>query len=84
MRSAAMKRSVVVDRHNTSISLEDEFWHGLRDIAAAHQTTIPRLLSEIESKRQGANSNLSSAIRVHVLGYYSRRFSRGGETGRRS
>jgi predicted DNA-binding ribbon-helix-helix protein len=84
MVSAVVKRSVVVDRHNTSISLENEFWHGLRDIAAARQTTIPRLLSEIERKRQGANSNLSSAIRVHVLGYYSGRSSRDGETGQRS
>lgn len=59
------KRSVVVAGHRTSVSLERAFWEALRDLSQLQSKTINQLVSEIDSNRDG---NLSSAIRVHILG----------------
>ena len=68
MNSTVVKRSVVVAGHKTSVSLEDEFWKGLREIADGRDTTLTELVSTIDTdRRQG---NLSSAIRLFVLGFY--------------
>ncbi len=34
MQSAVLKRSIAVAGHKTSVSLEDAFWNGLKEIAA--------------------------------------------------
>ena len=65
MKSAVVKRSVAVGGHRTSVSLEDEFWTQLKEIAGASQTTLSRLIAQIDEGRQ--HGNLSSAIRVYVL-----------------
>src|SRR5215813_8591748 len=65
MNTTVTKRSVVIAGRKTSISLEDEFWNGLKAIAHHHQRTLSSLVSEIDQKRDG---NLSSAIRVFVFG----------------
>ncbi len=61
---AIKKRSVVISGHRTSVSLENAFWHALKEIAPRNGQTINQLVSEIDDGRTG---NLSSAIRVHVL-----------------
>ena len=33
MKSPVLKRSVVIDGHKTSVSLEDPFWNDLKEIA---------------------------------------------------
>jgi predicted DNA-binding ribbon-helix-helix protein len=71
MQSSVVKRSVLIGKHKTSISLEDEFWTGLKEIAASRQTTCSGLLSEINERREA--SNLSSAIRLFVLQHYQER-----------
>ena len=63
MTSAVMKRSVIIGGHKTSVSLEDEFWMQLKEIADAKQTTVSQLLAQIDERRE--HSNLSSAIRVY-------------------
>lgn len=68
----ATKRTVVISGHKTSVSLEPEFWSALGDVAGARGLTRPSLISEIEGGRHEP-SNLSSAIRVHVLAYYRQR-----------
>ena len=68
MKSTVIKRSVVVGRHKTSISLEDAFWRDLKDIARAQGCTISELIEEIEGSRQCGN--LSSAIRLFVLEHF--------------
>lgn len=68
MRSAIVKRSIVLSGHKTSISLEDAFWNGLKDIADSRKVSISALVHDIDSTR-GAN-NLSSAVRQFVLGRY--------------
>jgi predicted DNA-binding ribbon-helix-helix protein len=68
MKSAIVKRSIVLSGHKTSISLEDAFWNGLKDIADARKVSIASLVHDIDSSR-GPN-NLSSAVRQFVLGRY--------------
>lgn len=58
------KRSVTIAGHRTSISLEDEFWSELVRIAAENKTSLNSLISAIDEAR---STNLSSAIRLHVL-----------------
>jgi predicted DNA-binding ribbon-helix-helix protein len=72
MKSPIVKRSVILGDHKTSVSLENEFWDSLKDIARVRETTISKLIYAIGKERQGA-ANLSSAIRLHVLSYYSER-----------
>jgi predicted DNA-binding ribbon-helix-helix protein len=68
MNSTVKKRSIVIGRHKTSISLEDDFWMSLQQIARGRQVTRSDLIASLDSARQ--NSNLSSAIRVFVLDHY--------------
>ena len=68
MRSGIRKRNVVLSGRKTSVSVEDEFWRGLKEIAFARNTKLGVLVSEIDSTRQHAN--LSSAIRLFVLDFY--------------
>jgi predicted DNA-binding ribbon-helix-helix protein len=68
MNSTVKKRSIVIGSHKTSISLEDNFWICLRQIAREHATNVSELISTLDGSRNGAN--LSSAIRVFVLNYY--------------
>jgi len=65
MKSAIVKRSVVIDGHKTSVSLEEPFWTLVHEIAGAEQLGVSGLLRRIDQQRRHAN--LSSAIRVYVL-----------------
>ena len=65
MKSSVIKRSVVIDGHKTSVSLEDAFWDDLKEIAHAQQATLSALVAKIDEAR--AHGNLSSAIRLFVL-----------------
>lgn len=65
MKSAIAKRSIVLNHHKTSISLEDEFWDCLRAIADEKKIKLTTLLLQIDNDRN--NANLSSAIRVFVF-----------------
>jgi predicted DNA-binding ribbon-helix-helix protein len=68
MKSPVVKRSIVLAGHKTSVSLEDAFWKGLKQIAGDRHVTLSDLVATIDSdRRQG---NLSSAIRLFVLDYY--------------
>jgi predicted DNA-binding ribbon-helix-helix protein len=65
MTNGIRKRSVMIAGHATSVSLEDEFWDALREIAAQRGLSLNALIAEIDQTRSGRN--LSSALRVHVL-----------------
>ena len=60
-----MKRSVTLNGHRTSVSLEDEFWGALKELAGARGVSVNRLIAEIDRDR-GAG-NLSSALRRYIL-----------------
>lgn len=68
MKSAIVKRSVVLDGRKTSVSLENEFWDGLREIADGHKTNLSAMVQRINDAR--ANGNLSSSIRVYVFNHF--------------
>jgi predicted DNA-binding ribbon-helix-helix protein len=68
MKSPVVKRSVIVGGHKTSVSLEESFWSGMKDIAGQRGTTLSELVSEIDKNRQ--QGNLSSAIRLFVLDHF--------------
>ena len=65
MKSPVVKRSIVVAGHKTSVSLEEAFWNGMKEISGLRDMTLSELVGEIDSNRQ--QGNLSSAIRLFVL-----------------
>ena len=71
MKSTVVKRSIILAGHKTSVSLEDAFWRGLKDIATNRRMTMSDLVSSIDLDRQ--QGNLSSAIRLFVLDYFRSR-----------
>jgi predicted DNA-binding ribbon-helix-helix protein len=71
--STVLKRSIVRAGHKTSVSLEDEFWNELREIAKQRGRTVSNLIAAIDDHRQ--HTNLSSAVRLFVLGFYQEQFS---------
>jgi predicted DNA-binding ribbon-helix-helix protein len=68
VKSSVSKRSIVIAGHKTSVSLEDEFWKSLKEIAGERGMTLAELVAAIDGNRQHAY--LSSAIRLFVLGVY--------------
>ena len=59
------KRSVTLKGHRTSVSLEDEFWEALKELADARRVSINRWIAEIDRDRDAGN--LSSALRRYIL-----------------
>jgi predicted DNA-binding ribbon-helix-helix protein len=68
MKSPVVKRSIVIAGHKTSVSLEDAFWKGLKEIASGRDATLSELVASVDSDRQ--HGNLSSALRLFVLDFY--------------
>ena len=64
-KSVVIKRSIIINGHKTSVSLENEFWHGLHDVARSKNAPVAKLVEQID--RDSDNVNLSSAIRVFVF-----------------
>jgi predicted DNA-binding ribbon-helix-helix protein len=71
MKSHVVKRSIVVEGHKTSVSLEDEFWNALKEIASERRETLSEVVSHIDGDR--THGNLSSSIRLFVLQHYRSR-----------
>ena len=68
MKSLVVKRSILLAGYKTSVSLEDEFWTALKEIAGDRHVTFSKLISGIDKQRQ--HGNLSSTLRLFVLDYY--------------
>jgi predicted DNA-binding ribbon-helix-helix protein len=68
MQSPVVKRSIVIGGHKTSVSLEDEFWNGLKQVAASRSLTLSELVGTIDLNRK--NANLSSTLRLFLLDHY--------------
>ena len=67
-KSPVVKRSIVINSRKTSVSLEEAFWNGMKEISAEHGKTVSELVRGIHSGRD--RGNLSSAIRLFVLDHY--------------
>ena len=74
MKSSIVKRSITIDGHKTSVSLEDAFWSDLREIARAQRATLSKLVAGIDDTRQP--NNRSSALRVFILEHFRNRNGR--------
>lgn len=61
------KRSVRIHGHDTSLTLEDEFWTALKTMACSQGKSVNSLIGEID---QQGHANLSSAVRVFILQHY--------------
>jgi predicted DNA-binding ribbon-helix-helix protein len=55
MNSTVKRRSIVIDSHKTSISLEDSFWTSLRQIARQRATTVSEVVRTLKASREGGN-----------------------------
>jgi predicted DNA-binding ribbon-helix-helix protein len=71
MKSPVVKRSIVLGGHKTSVSLEEAFWIGMKEVAGQRSMTLSELVGEIDTNRH--QGNLSSAIRLFVLDYFRSR-----------
>ena len=71
MKSFVVKRSIYLYGRKTSVSLEQEFWGGLKDIAEHRDVATNQLITDIDKTRH--QGNLSSELRVFVLGYFQDR-----------
>ena len=72
IKSLVVRRSVVIAGHKKSISLEEEFWTSLSEIARHQNMTLATLLAEIDSERY--QGSLSSAVRLYVTEFYREQF----------
>ena len=68
MKSLIAKHSVMVKDHKTSVSLEEDFWQALIEIARARRVSVTRLITSIDADRE--LTNLSSAIRLFVFRFF--------------
>ena len=50
MKSPVVKRSIVVAGHKTSVSLEEAFWNGMKEISGLRDMTLSELVGEIDFK----------------------------------
>jgi predicted DNA-binding ribbon-helix-helix protein len=72
--SRSIKRSVVINGHKTSVSLEDEFWQGLKEMALSRKLKLNRQVAVIDDARD--DRPLSSAIRCSVLEHFQAEYLR--------
>ena len=68
MSTIVIKRSININGNKTSVSLENEFWDALHEIAESKNTTTAQLVGEIA--RQRTTVNLSSALRVYAYRHF--------------
>lgn len=66
MKTLIAKHSITLHGHRTSFSLENVFFKELKDIARHRAISLAQLIAEVDDERP-AGSNLSSALRIHVL-----------------
>jgi predicted DNA-binding ribbon-helix-helix protein len=68
MESSVVKRSIVLAGHKTSVSLEDAFWQGLKDIAKTQRKTLSDLVGSIDIDREHGNLSFDlAAVRPQSL-----------------
>lgn len=65
MSGRPVKRSLTLNGHRTSVSLEEIFWRRFKVIAEQEGRTINGLAAEIDNTR--GDIGLASALRVYIL-----------------
>ena len=64
------KRSLIINGHNTSVSLENLFWVELKNIAQEQDLSINQLVARIDINRNLETCGLATAIREFVLKHH--------------
>lgn len=77
------KRSAEIHGHKTSVSMEDPFWYGLKQLAEARGIALFGLLTLIYDQI-AVGQNFSSACRLYVLASQRALLAAHGLTGRTS
>jgi predicted DNA-binding ribbon-helix-helix protein len=65
MMANDLKRSLTIQGHRTSLSLEPEFWEALQKLATQENISVSSLVQKIDQGRD--TRNLSSACRIYIL-----------------
>ena len=76
MKSPVVKRSIVIAGHKTSVSLEDAFWKGLKEIASGRASTLSELVASIDADRMHGGYPLMLRPAWHPWGRFTRGYSR--------
>ena len=66
MKSLVVKRSTVVAGHKTSVTLEDAFWNGLKEIASGRNITLSDLVTAVDSERRQGNQRFASSSSIFI------------------
>ena len=64
------KRSLIINGHNTSVSLENLFWDELKNIAKEQELSINQLVANIDMNRNLGTSGLATELREFVLRHH--------------
>ena len=64
------KRSLILNGHSTSVSLEDLFWSELKNIAKEQELSINQLVAKIDDSRNFEVSGLATELREFVLKHH--------------
>ena len=65
--SSPNKHTVLINGHNTSVFVEDDFWIELKKLVTKKKVSLSELISSIDQNKK--KSNLSSAIRLYILNH---------------
>ncbi len=78
MKSPVVKRSIVVGGHKTSVSLEEAFWNGMKEISGLRDMTLSELVGEIVLRNSPVRAGLfSNARRRCCIGFKTARLDHG-------
>lgn len=67
-RNTRERRTLVVSGRRTTVSLEQEIWRSLNDVADREQVLLSYLADEVDRRREDAS--LASGLRVFCLYYW--------------
>ena len=62
-----IKRSITINKHRTSLSLEIEFWEAIRTVSRIKKCSIESLITRIDLDRK---TSLASSTRVFLLQFF--------------
>ncbi|MFY9787492.1 MAG: ribbon-helix-helix domain-containing protein [Pseudolabrys sp.] len=80
MKTAVIKRSIFINGRKTSVSLENEFWAGLHEIAKSRKTTAAKLVGDRPSTYYGQSVLGHSHLRLQLFSVEGR-WTRRGQPG---
>jgi predicted DNA-binding ribbon-helix-helix protein len=66
-------RNVRVGARRTTLRLENAFWDAFDALCAREETTVDRILSDLEGRRR--DEALTSMVRSYLIAYWHRRAS---------